>query len=66
MDVKSAFLNGKLEEKSMLNIHQVLRMQDLSTLFTNYSKRSMDSNKYQGIDMTHFPSFLLKNIVPEV
>ncbi|GJT52111.1 retrovirus-related pol polyprotein from transposon TNT 1-94, partial [Tanacetum coccineum] len=47
MDVKSAFLNGKLKKKFMSNNLQVLRAMSSPTMYANWTKPFMDINKLQ-------------------
>ncbi|GJT12474.1 retrovirus-related pol polyprotein from transposon TNT 1-94 [Tanacetum coccineum] len=47
MDVKSAFLNGKLKEKFMSNNLQVLKVVSSPTMCENWTKPFMDLNKLQ-------------------
>ncbi|GJY88989.1 retrovirus-related pol polyprotein from transposon TNT 1-94 [Tanacetum coccineum] len=47
MDVKSAFLNGKLKKKFMSKNLQVLRAMSSPTMYANWTKPFMDLNKLQ-------------------
>ena len=57
MDVKSAFPNGKVEEEVYLEQPLALKIQSLLTLYTSYSKLSMDSSSNQEHGMTLSLSF---------
>nr|GEU94539.1 hypothetical protein [Tanacetum cinerariifolium] len=64
MDVKSAFLNGKLNKKFMSNNLQVLRAVCFSTMSANWTKHSMDLNKLQEHVKT--PMVPLNNLRPDL
>ena len=53
MDVKSAFLNGKLEEKYMLLNPQVLKIPRILTKSSDSIRLSVASSKPLGRGMTH-------------
>ena len=57
MDVKSAFLNGKIEEKSMLHNHLALKTQNILTWYTSSIRHCMASNKPLALGMTHSKIF---------
>ena len=53
MDVKSAFLNARLNKKCMLHNRLALKNQNILTWYTSPTRHCMASNKPLGLGMTH-------------
>ena len=66
MDVKSAVLNGKLEEEVYLKQPLALKIQSLLILYTSCLKLFMDSGSHHEAGMTLYLDFYLKFVTLDV